>query len=428
MMQTDEPAPAGATGPEGMADHTTHDAIGGRLIPQAARDASLNLLRRGQDAGRAAAFFAAALLPGCGQQAGIDGPVQWWHSLEGGTIAENRPPPPGVGQPYPIVGTVPPRPALPDAATRVQQTDRLAAQREQAARAVTRAPLPAVGAAIQQALASEGIGVPAETPGSTSPKGGTSAAGAPAVGTPVSVVPAPAPGPAQSGATTVGAAAAGSSAAPTPGTPAPTGPQAGPEPATASATLSAADAPVRPPPGLAGSTAKLGVPADERATPQQLVALDAAAPAAGVPLLVAGRQAGDGVALPAVATIPPLAPAFEAYSAVPAPVLRLDGADPLPLSRRGTPVRFEPGTATLLPDQAGVLRALASHRAAASVAVVGYGDPAADTPDAQSEALLLALRRAQAMAAVLGTYGVPASAIRISAEAFGHGGAVRVLP
>ncbi len=98
-----------------------------------------------------------------------------------------------------------------------------------------------------------------------------------------------------------------------------------------------------------------------------------------------------------------------------------------PLSRRGTPVRFQPGTATLLADQAGVLRALAARRGAAPVAVTGYGDAGADTPDAQSEALSLGLRRAQAMSAVLGTYGVPAEAIRIGAEAFGRGGTVRLI-
>ena len=28
-------------------------------------------------------------------------PVSWWHDLQGGKIAEERPPPPGADQPYP---------------------------------------------------------------------------------------------------------------------------------------------------------------------------------------------------------------------------------------------------------------------------------------------------------------------------------------
>ena len=74
-----------------------------------------------------------------------------------------------------------------------------------------------------------------------------------------------------------------------------------------------------------------------------------------------------------------------------------------------------------------MLRALAAGRGAAPVAVTGYGDAAADTPDAQSEALSLGLRRAGAMSSVLGTYGVPSGAIRIAAEAFGRGGTVRLI-
>ena len=38
-------------------------------------------------------------------------PVSWWHDLQGGKIAEERPPPPGADQPYPNLATVPPKPA-----------------------------------------------------------------------------------------------------------------------------------------------------------------------------------------------------------------------------------------------------------------------------------------------------------------------------
>src|SRR5262249_55134774 len=44
-------------------------------------------------------------------------PVNWWHSLEGGRIAEERPPPPNADAPYPNLSEVPSRPTPTDAAT-----------------------------------------------------------------------------------------------------------------------------------------------------------------------------------------------------------------------------------------------------------------------------------------------------------------------
>ncbi len=377
---------------------------------------------RGRLGALLAAAVAAGTLGGCGnRRVALDAPVQWWHDLEGGTIAQQRPPPPGVGQPYPRIGTVPARPALPDAAARTGETDRLAAQREQVERALTRTPLPAPGTATAQALASEGVapavvaGAPAAVaaPGATPPVGAAAGGGSPAAATP--------------GAT----AAAGAAAASTGQTPA-----AAADPNLASATLDAAAAP----PAAPAAKARAVPPAapSQRATPQELAALRDSAPAEGAPLVAAGQTADAGVMLPPVAAEPPPAPSFEVAAAdgpppgvaAEAPPARgpLSRATPLePLSRRGTPVRFQPGSAVLLPDQAGVLRALAGRRGKAPVSVTGYGDAGADTPDAQSDALSLGLQRAQAMSAVLGTYGVPAAEIRIAAEAFGRGGTVRLL-
>ncbi|MGI4977466.1 MAG: hypothetical protein ACRYG6_11030, partial [Janthinobacterium lividum] len=215
-------------------------------------------------------------------------------------------------------------------------------------------------------------------------------------------------------------------------------PAAAADPNLASATLDAAvSAPAAP-----SAKARAVPPAapSQRATPQELAALQDSAPAAGAPLVVAGQTADAGVMLPPVAAEPPPAPSFEvAVAGGPAPGVAADAPPPAareplsratplePLSRRGTPVRFQQGSAVLLPDQAGVLRALAGRRGKAPVSVTGYGDAGADTPDAQSDALSLGLQRAQAMSAVLGTYGVPADAIRIAAEAFGRGGTVRLL-
>ena len=48
---------------------------------------------------------AAPLLAGCSSvfRSSIN-PVSWWHDMEGGEIAKQRPPPPGANEPYPEPG------------------------------------------------------------------------------------------------------------------------------------------------------------------------------------------------------------------------------------------------------------------------------------------------------------------------------------
>src|SRR5690348_133049 len=68
---------------------------------------------------RLAPMAAAALvlgLTGCASFPSSMNPVSWWHDLQGGKIAEDRPPPPGADQPYPNLASVPPKPAEPDRA------------------------------------------------------------------------------------------------------------------------------------------------------------------------------------------------------------------------------------------------------------------------------------------------------------------------
>ena len=63
-----------------------------------------------------AAPAAALLLSGCSTTLELVNPVDWWHSLEGGRIAAQRPPPPNADAPYPGLDTIPPRPAPTDTA------------------------------------------------------------------------------------------------------------------------------------------------------------------------------------------------------------------------------------------------------------------------------------------------------------------------
>lgn len=71
----------------------------------------------------------------------IDTPIDWWHDLQGGKIAEVRPPPPGVGDPYPNLGQVPPAPTPTDGVTRRALAARLSAERDRTRREATQDPL-----------------------------------------------------------------------------------------------------------------------------------------------------------------------------------------------------------------------------------------------------------------------------------------------
>ena len=88
------------------------------------------------------AFRAVALccaLGGCSDPLG--GPIDLFHNLEGGTIAAQRPPPPGVGQPYPKLGTVPPKPAVADIGYRRSLQAQLAAERDRTQRTAADTPI-----------------------------------------------------------------------------------------------------------------------------------------------------------------------------------------------------------------------------------------------------------------------------------------------
>jgi outer membrane protein OmpA-like peptidoglycan-associated protein len=146
----------------------------------------------------------AALLSGCDP---VEKPLDLYHGLEGGEIAAERPPPPGAGQPYPHIGTVPDKPTLPTQGFRTALYGELAAERDQ-----------------KEVLASD---LPVEK---VPPP--------PAAVGPVQGPPAPAPG----------YAPAGSAGAPS----APGAGAAGADTSGSNATIDAADAP----PGASGKTAQ----------------------------------------------------------------------------------------------------------------------------------------------------------------------------
>ena len=90
---------------------------------------------------RPALLFASLLaLAGCGGSV-ASGPVQWWHQLEGGRIAQDRPAPPNAEAPYPNLASVPARPAATPAEVRTKIAEGLVADRANAAYGASQIPV-----------------------------------------------------------------------------------------------------------------------------------------------------------------------------------------------------------------------------------------------------------------------------------------------
>jgi outer membrane protein OmpA-like peptidoglycan-associated protein len=332
----------------------------------------------------------ALLLAGCSSFPASMNPVSWWHDLQGGKIAEERPPPPGADQPYPNLASVPPKPEAPDRAALANIATALIADRTNAQHAAAAAPIadPSLPSA-SPALFGRGT-VPPPSP--------------------------PPPGTGQASATMAAADAPPAKASPSP-------PASAPEavPAPAKAPLGTVQsAPLAPP----GATAQL--PADAAVPPPALPTAPPPPP----------RLSDGGSTAPAPVTAPSAPPESPPAPGVAAPV----AAPPPPAVPTPTPVAppqtnaasavnvtFVNGSAALTPTATDTLKQLATRRGTGMIAVTGYGDAASNNPDAQSAALALGLSRAQAMAAALTAAGVPASAVQVDAAAIGRGATARLV-
>lgn len=186
--------------------------------------------------------------------------------------------------------------------------------------------------------------------------------------------------------------------------PPPPKPAAAPSADTANASLPGADA---PPP-------KPGAPATASSAPANTVIL------AGAPL---GSQDG-----PPIPDAPPPPPTFEGVPAQPAPT----PPPPLPAhvtaKLAGDVVLFAPGDATLDPSQTETLKDVAGRVGHGQIEIEGHGETQADSPAAQTAALDLGLKRAQAIAKKLAALHVPQAKMRVSATAFGRDASVRLIP
>lgn len=224
-----------------------------------------------------------------------DSPVDWWHNLQGGRIAQDRPPPPGASDPYPNLASVPPRPTPTDAATRHALTEQLRAERDRTDRAATRDPIVPAGAPAAVAAAKAASAPPAAAvPAGSRPNGPASASPAPS-----SPAPAAAPADEPSKAVLEAASAPPSPAVRKGALPTPAG-----APLPASGPLPELPAGAPPIPQLPGLPATTFAPATPKPLPEAVVAFaqgSAALPDSADPALrtLAGLRAGGGLVVQA---------------------------------------------------------------------------------------------------------------------------------
>jgi len=333
--------------------------------------------RRGQ-----AALLCVLLLGGCStvqrlndSKLTLETPIDWWHDLQGGRIAQGRPPPPGATDPYPGLSSVPARPTPTDATTRRALTEQLAAERDRTQRAATRDPIVAAGAPAAVAAAKAAAAPKAAAAGTAStasaPTGTSSAGTTPAKAAPPGTAP---PGTVPPGTVSAGAAPAGTTLV------------AAPDDEPSKAVLDAATAP----PATAPRRNVRGAPLASGPLPD----------------------------LPTGAPPIPQLPGLPATTFAPA----------APRSLPQAVIAFARGSAAL-PDSADpALRALAARLAGGGMVVQAGGDADGTGPDRQAAAVPLGLARARAIQQALVAAGVPATAIRIEAAGLGRTGSARLLP
>ena len=333
---------------------------------------------RGRAVRGGVALGLAALLGGCGAL----NPASWFHHREGGVIAAQHGPLPGANQPYPNLATVPARPAPPDLASLNRVTEGLMADRAHAQHLAAAAPLPDPS---RPSTAPSLFGV-GSLPPPVAPEAGALSATIPAAtAAPTAPAPAAAPTTAPTAAhTTAHATAPAAAALSAPLAPISGGPALPPKPPRP---------PTRAPVGAVASTP---LPAIPTAPPAPPVLAGAGTPP---------PAASPASASPAAASVPPLPPASAG----------------IPADR--VSIAFAPGASGLPPGAGSLLRALAARRGSRTIEALGHGAAVSADPAAQAMALKLGLARARAIAAGLRAAGVPATAIRLAADASGHGGA-----
>lgn len=198
------------------------------------------------------------------------------------------------------------------------------------------------------------------------------------------------------------------------------------------APAAARAAPAAPPPPAGGIGASMAAAsATPAAAPPPPPAAPQARPAAPAPATVQPAAEPPPSPLATMPAAPPSPPRLPGVAGVTAPVPAPRAPAPVAIAAPfvpGAPVAlaFPPGSAILPDGAAATLRQLAATRAGRDIRVVGHGESTGTDAASQSTVLLLAFARARSMAAALAQAGVPATALRVTAEATGRGGVARI--
>lgn len=331
-----------------------------------------------------AGVAALALLSGCSSTSSMN-PVNWWHDLQGGKIAEQRPAPPGADDPDPNLASVPARPAPPDRDAMKNLTESLVGDRTNAQYTAEAAPLadPSSRTASPNLF---GAGTLPPPPAAPPPNEAPLSASLPAASAPP---PPPAP-----------------AAPPSPAPRRPVESQPLEAPVASEPVVSEPMAPAAAPPAAETMTAPPTAPS--------------AAPPEAPPALA---PAADTTPLPELPTAPPprAAAAPTPPPAPPAPIA------PAPAPAGTVTVNFQPGSSTLSPTGSEEVKRFLTGRVGQPIVVTGYGDATSADPGSQAAAVALALTRGQAVVNALTAAGVPRTAITLGAEAAGRGASLRML-
>lgn len=369
----------------------------------------------------AALFVGLAALAACGPS--VD-PIERARVTAGRAPTTTLPSVPGEDQPYPSLGSVPPRPETTPPAERQALADRLVADRTNARyvgqpvvptqRIVQPAPQAAPVEAAPLAQPSSGLLGAEDTPGE--PLG---------VARPVGAPPTPEPPPIAGAPPIAPAAAATEAVAPEPrttmlaaATPQPAPPSPSPSPA---APISVE--PLAPPPP----------PAMPEELPARARTAEPPASVPPAPVLLPVETASPApppiVSAPLATPAPPPTPPAPAPVSAPVPV-PVSPPPPQPVqpsvvidrtalqpgrarvAQPGYALSFLPGTTTIVASDRAVLASLASRGAGATFRVTGFADEAGT-----GRALDLPLARARAVADALRAAGVSAEAIELGGAA-----------
>ncbi|POF63691.1 hypothetical protein CFR73_03915 [Novacetimonas maltaceti] len=94
---------------------------------------------------------------------------------------------------------------------------------------------------------------------------------------------------------------------------------------------------------------------------------------------------------------------------------------------QGRAIGFEPGSDQMRPGQARALSDIVNGRGDGTIVINGYGDATTASAQGQAQAMSLAILRTRTLAHALVAQGVPESAIRLHAGAFGTGARVGIV-